>query len=480
MELKAFLSHRYKSPDVNLYFHKLFAELAEVQFEVDIGLMPTNVTRLERMIRDSDAFIGIYPFPGDPKTRESLTDLLGASKYFRLEFDLAIRSHKPLLVFYDQRYSQVFRFPKTIFSLAFDIQEITGPGGSPQRALFRRVFDNYCEQVNANMAAAISKPIDAKRSEIGILVPTAGPEEFRYSGDHIDAIEEVLNKYGFSRIKRLRWPPILNADYLADIESLDWIIVDIGVTAMSSGIVGYLHGRSVPTLRLLKGVDSTEQVKVQQSYRGLYGGVEVGYQTDIVGWSDVASLKRKMDERLLTLTAPVRRISSHAESEAYFRTASLRKEPVFLSYCGKDAELASQISGELKKRFQKVFDYKDGKSITPGESWLKEIFDKLSLSALGIPLVSSNYIQSGNCGHEAQEMVSQLDAGQMTMIPVKLYKDDRFELPNWMRSTQYMHIYDYPDVPSTVVKIIEFFDSALQKRGKQEFQAGSKTMQGEA
>jgi len=465
MELKAFLSHRYKSPDVNLYSHKLFAELAEVQFDVDIGLMPTNVTRLERMIRDSDAFIGIYPFPGDPQTRESLPDLRAASKYFRLELDLAIRSHTPLLVFYDQRYSQVFSFPKAIFSLAFDIQEITGPGGSPQRALFRRVFDNYCEQVKASMAAAISKPVEARRSEIGILVPAAGPEEIRYSADHIDAIEEVHNKYGFNRIKRFRWPPILNGDYLADIESLDWVIVDIGVSAMSSGIVGYLHGRPVPMLRLLKGVESTEGVKEQQSYRCLYGGVEVGYHTDIVGWNDVARLKKELDERLLTLTAPVRRISSHAESEAYFRAASLRREPVFLSYSGKDEELASQISGELKKRFQKVFDYKDGESITPGESWLKEIFEKLSVAALGIPLVSSNYIRSGNCEHEAQEMVSQRDAGKMTVIPLKLYKEDRFDLPTWMGNIQYMHIYDYSDVPSTMAKIVESFDSALQKAG---------------
>ena len=61
---KAFLSHRYKSPLENLYFFNLFGEIAEVQFEVDEGLSVVNVTRLERMIRDCDAFIGIYPFPG--------------------------------------------------------------------------------------------------------------------------------------------------------------------------------------------------------------------------------------------------------------------------------------------------------------------------------------------------------------------------------------------------------------------------------
>ncbi len=93
LSLGAFLSHRYKSPAVNLYFFDLFEEEdAEVQFEVDAGTKALSVTRLERMIRDRDAFIGIYPYPGDPAVRALPEDLLAASRYFRLECDLAVRS----------------------------------------------------------------------------------------------------------------------------------------------------------------------------------------------------------------------------------------------------------------------------------------------------------------------------------------------------------------------------------------------------
>ncbi|MGC4082867.1 MAG: hypothetical protein QM736_12325 [Vicinamibacterales bacterium] len=59
LTLKAFLSHRYQSPAVNTYLHEIFSEVAEVQFDVDRGTGATNVTRLERMIRDTDAFVGI-------------------------------------------------------------------------------------------------------------------------------------------------------------------------------------------------------------------------------------------------------------------------------------------------------------------------------------------------------------------------------------------------------------------------------------
>ena len=98
-----FLSHRYKSPEANLFFFKLFADIAEIQFEVDEGTFATNVTRLERMIRAAYAFIGIYPFPGTSDEAQKPEELKKASRYFKLELDLAIRSRKPAIVFYDER-----------------------------------------------------------------------------------------------------------------------------------------------------------------------------------------------------------------------------------------------------------------------------------------------------------------------------------------------------------------------------------------
>jgi len=463
MELKAFLSHRYKSPETNLYFHALFAEVAEVQFEIDVGKLRTNVTRLERMVRDSDAFLGIYPYPGDPQKRYSSTELIDASKYFRLECDLAIRSRKPSLVFFDQRYSQVMRFPKTIHAQPFDIQEVAGRGGSPRKAFFNRAFSDFCQEVTASMTAAMSKLVETNPSEIGILVPAAGSKKCRYEKGHIDAIQQVLEKYGFNKIRRFHWPPTLDISYLSEIEALDWVVADIGEPAMTSGIVGYLHGRFVPTLRLLKGIASTENILNRKSYQGLYGGTEAGYPNDIVCWENVDRLTEGLDQRLFSLTAPSKRISSHDESKAYFQEASLRKEPVFLSYSGNDSDLAVKISAELKKRFQQVFDYRDGKSITPGEPWIEKIFDQLSAAALGVPLLSNNYLDSGNCMHEAQDMVAQHDAGKMVIISVKLSEKVEFKDMTWMRNIQYMHLNRYSDISSMVDDLVESFDQLQRK-----------------
>ena len=181
LELKAFLSHRYRSPEVNLYFHGVFEKEAEVQFEVDVGSSPINVTRLERMVRDCDAYIGIYPFPGDPMKRASVEDVKKASRYFRLECDLAIRSRKPAMVFFDQRYSQLFDFPQSVRAESFDVQEVSSTGGSPKRARFRKLFRDFCEEVRAAIDRSVSRPGGGAASEIGVLVPDAGPARSRYT-----------------------------------------------------------------------------------------------------------------------------------------------------------------------------------------------------------------------------------------------------------------------------------------------------------
>ena len=252
MELKAFLSHRYKSPEVNLYFHEIFAESAQIQFEVDIGSLPTNVTRLERMIRDADAFIGIYPFPGDPTKIANNAELQNASKYFRLEVELAIRSGKPSLVFVDKRYAPYFEFPQSFRTDRFDIQEVARKGGSPSKPRFRRLFLEFCEEVSSTMKAAASKPRPFCEMHVGIIVPMHQSGTGSYEQEHITAITETLHNRGVAAIKQFPWPPILHQEYLAGTEKLDWIIIDIGQSVMRSGIVGYLHGRFIPMVRLIK------------------------------------------------------------------------------------------------------------------------------------------------------------------------------------------------------------------------------------
>lgn len=455
MEFEAFLSHRYKSPEVNLYFHDIFRDVAEMQFKVDIGRLSTSVTRLERMIRDADAFVGLYPYDGDPRDYAAPEELLKASRYFRLETEIATRARCPGLVFMDERYAPYFHLPPWIQYASFDIQEITGAGGSPARAGFRNLIESFCKQLRDVLAAKAQRPSAIRTKHVGLLLPDKG--QGRYTEADLQILDARLRQAGMFP-HHFDWPPVLAGPMLAELEAMDFLVIDIGKPSMASGIVGYLHGRGIPCIRLLKGQAAPRLD--DQIARALFCGVDAGYPKDILPWTTQAELADELDNRLYLVNAPTERISSTEEAISYFQRASMRKQNVFVSYAGADTALAKPIIAELKTHFRDVFDYKDGESITPGQPWLAEIFDKLSTSALGIPLVSANYFASGNCRHEAEEMIARQDNGQMAVIPLKLKSDDTFELPSWMRNRQYLHAYDYGSAPEVVAKIVQFFERA--------------------
>ncbi len=447
-----FLSHRYKSPEVNLFFFELFADIAEVQFEVDEGTFATNVTRLELMIRAADAFIGIYPFPGTSEAAQQPEELKKASRYFRLELDLAIRSQKPAIIFYDERYRNLLRCPDNISAVPFNYREITGAGQVPRAEKFKEEFRRFCEMVNASMAYSVKQRNDPK-STIGIVLPPSTSGD-GYTPEDIRTIEEALEKCGFDDRRVVSWPPILNREAFSLFQNADWMIVDLGEEMARTGIPAYLHGQFVPMLRLHRLASGQNESAPSLLESVLFGDVEVGYNKDIITWGNRDKLETALQERLLTIKADVRRIGTISEAETYFRSAALRKEAVFLSYAGKDRDVAGAISAELKKHFQTVFDYRDGKSIRPGQPWIDEIFKQLAASAIGVPLLSEDYFASGNCVHEAQEMIANLDNGKMKVVPIKLYKE-ALNLPSWIQSIQYLRFPDYRQAEDVMKDIIQ-------------------------
>jgi TIR domain len=448
LSFKAFLSHRYKSPAVNRYFFGIFADTAEVQFEVDEGAFAINVTRLERMIRDCDAFIGIYPFPGEDAVPER-ADLLRESQYFRLELDLAIRARKPGVIMYDRRYRQLFRCPPSISALEFDSLEVESPGGSPSRGVFERAFRTFCERVKEWKDYDITGRAAGEQNRGVVLVlPLRARGVDGYSRSEIDAVKKELDSAGYDDVTELPWPPVLDGETLTLLRHADWAVADVGYSGLASGAVAYLHGSFVPTMRLRRATKGPGGVAPLDF---LYRGVEVGYAEDVVPWSSRRMLEEGLRRRLSSLNYPVRRISTTKGADDYFRSASLRKDAVFLSYSGKDKQVASGLGAALCEKFQNVFDYQDGRSIRPGQPWLQEIFAQLSASAIGIPLISASYLASGNCEHELREMVAKHDSRSMELFPIVL--EDEVGIPPYLQETQYVLNAQF-DNPSELVEAI--------------------------
>lgn len=446
---KSFLSHRYKSADVNLYFFKLFKEIAEVQFEVDEGATSTNVTRLEKMIRDADAFIGIYPFPGSPEDGYSLEELKLQSRYFRLEIDLAIRSQKPAIIFYDEKYGSLLKPPGNIFSCQFDLNEITGTGGFPSLNKHIREFSNFCTAVSKKKEYDDLQDIREK-NVIALLMP-----EYKNDNGTLDYkknIQNLLEKYNYFDTEVIRFPVNLDNKLFRLLEKVDFAIVDHGDFVAKTGLPAYLHGKFIPMVRT-EYTDINTAVGSNDLSKFLFDGLEVGYNKDKIKWDNEETLISELSKKFDILkNLKVKRINTFAAANAYFLSATLRKEVVFVSYSGKDADIAKDIIVALKNRFQTIFDYRDGTSIVPGQPWLAEIFDKLAKSAIGINLLSDSYIKSGNCIHEAQQMIANMDNGKMKLFPVKLYPE-KIELPEFFGMTQYIRKDDYSNVHDLVNEI---------------------------
>lgn len=274
----AFLSHRYESPRVNEYFFRLFNKIGTPQFQVDKGIKGTSVTRLERMVRDSDAFIGFYPFPSDFKL--SVEKLREASRYFRLELDLANRAGKPTIAFIDERYGSVVSPPPSVMEVRFRDVEVLPGVRMPREPEFKQRIEEFCGRVQAAAAYRLSHlSTKQSRTKVGILLPPDDGRGNGYTRRQVSLVARQIQKLTSQQVVPLSWPPKLDGQFAANLEQIDWVAVDVGPASGASGIVSYLHGRFVPMLRLRRVKEhDLNKIFLSSLEQTLFGSFEVGYQ----------------------------------------------------------------------------------------------------------------------------------------------------------------------------------------------------------
>jgi hypothetical protein len=453
LSLKAFLSHRYKSPEINSYFFNLFTNRAEVHFEVDLGSVATNVTRLERMVRSCEAFIGIYPYPGSGDLAPRHEELLKASPYFRLELDLAIRSQKPALVFHDRQYGGILRWSRDIRFVEFDSAEILGSSRPPSEGRFRRAFEQFANTVASSQA--YNQSVDhSMPTDIGILLPD-DHDGTGYTNEEITAVRNVLHDHGYQELRPITYPGRLDRDMFLLLEGLDWVIVDVGDHKAAS-LVAYMHGQFIPTMRLLKSPAASATSHLVGT---LYRGTEVGYTKDIIAWADILSLEKGLSNRLTSLRQGVRYISKPEQARDYFLEASRRKKRVFFSYAREDEDLASNFARRLRESFEHVFDYRDGQSLVPGEGWEAQIESEIQKSDLGIAFLSPDYMTSTNCRKELDMMLTARTNSRFLLYPIKI-QQERLTLPPELSERHYLRWWEYSDSDSIIEHVTAWFDRA--------------------
>lgn len=437
--VNAFLSHSYGASDVNLFFHELISTVATITFRVDRGKFPTSTTRLERMIRDADAFVGVWPLPGEPGAAWDRDALAAESRYFRLELDMAIRARKPGIVFSDRRYANLLRTPAGMTHLRYDAQEVRLSTSSPSWAGLQAKVDAFWRGVDAQFAGrAVAAPIE--EGCVGVLLG-------RY--DDVDAagvVEKAILRLGWDPV---RLPNRLSIACLRELQRCDWVIADVTDPAIEA-ITAFLHGQSVPVLRVRRGSGDAGPSAVEDV---LFGDLTVGYRKDVTHWATEAELRDSLRERLDVITQQAELIGDPAAAIAYFSSAAKRKDPVFLSYAGEDADRGAEFAAELRRRFQEVFNYRDPQSLRVGEHWQDQISRRLAGSAVGVILFSRHYPESGYCMDEARHLYDGFVTGRAKLLSVKL---DDASPPDLLSSLQYARLSE-----GSPAEIVERFTRGL-------------------
>jgi hypothetical protein len=447
---KVFLSHRYKSAETNLRFFSLFSDAGkEVQFKVDEGSLRISMTRLERMVRDADCFVGLYPYPEAPEVRPSAASLRQASAYFRLELDLAVRSGKPAIVFYDQRYRAVL--PRLPDAVSYDPQELAGHGGWPDRDRLAAAFTAFCDGVEAARTYQPRAPRERLRREarVGLLLP-ADPAPGAYTGEQLQTVKGVLDDEGLECVT-VPLPEVITPEFLLEVWQLDWAVVDVAAPGSAKEVLAFLHGQFLPMLRLRRTAPDDDPTSSGPSPgHALFGGFDVGYPEDLHDWHDLDSLGAAVREGFAAIDRPEAYVGSIEDARQYFSRAEQRKEHVFLSYSGDDRAVVAPIADAFRRRFQTVYDYRQ-QSIPVGTSWFNELLGQVAVSPVGVPLLSSSYLTKPICLEEAERMATRRLQGEMTVLPVTL---DDTTPPAVLETVQYIRAADFPDPAGLVEHLI--------------------------
>src|SRR5688572_25160256 len=124
LTVNTFLSHGCGAVKVNLFFWELISTVADIALPGGPWEAATSTTRLERIVRDTPLSMGVWPVPTEPGERSDRGELLRASRYFRLELDIAIRARKYAVIFSDHRCGNVLRVPSGITHVRYDAREI--------------------------------------------------------------------------------------------------------------------------------------------------------------------------------------------------------------------------------------------------------------------------------------------------------------------------------------------------------------------
>jgi hypothetical protein len=315
---------------------------------------------------------------------------------------MAMRNRKPAIMFVDRRFGNVLHGPPGIVNRRYSVQELLSPGMETARGRLRDEFAAFCRSTGNLVNNRMARDADA----IGLLVPPTSE-----GGAAVEAAAEAFNY----AVEPLPWPIAIDGGFIARLRRCDWVLADMSEPSAVTA-VAFMRGHGIPVLRMAR-VDGPPDTAAEEL---VYGELASHYTKDLIRWSDSEQLRITLEERIGQILSEPHLIDGRAGAQAYFESAAKLNHLVFLSYAQEDHEYAGRIGAELSGAFQEVFDYRKLAAMPHGARWLEHMLASLAAAAVGVPLLSPNYVASSYCMEEGRRMMDASLGGRMQVFPVVL------------------------------------------------------------
>jgi hypothetical protein len=393
--IPTYFSHSYREEDrdLNIFFWDLFFNNG-FAFTVDSRSQPISVPHLELAMKRSACFVAVV-------TRRDDQERYRCSPFARYEFGLAVQANVRSMVLVERDVPARWfpRGPRRSYQI-FDRGRLGG------RTLTREVEDfAQASLPDAHLG-------DQLAGDVAIILPDG--EGYEACLGHLT---QMLDSAGYNA-RRIRLDALDALALDLELESCEFVLIDVASSRLPSWALGLVRGRFIPTVPLARisadgFVPPVPPLCIDKALASEDPGAE-----QVVYWSDPSELLAKVERHVASIHLPRRQFRSLNEGNQYFRSLGrISAGPIFLSNAGANDQLASQVARAFELHNMSYFHYLYRNSIEKGSDWQDKVLPKVAESTVFVALLSKRYWESEWCRREF-EYAEQLRAeGKLTLLP---------------------------------------------------------------
>jgi hypothetical protein len=282
-----YYSHSWLSQDVDLNLAVWDSIWTHCRLMVDSKQEadpPYYISRIEDYIRRSDAFLAVLlPKTADAGEAQSANVVgdggseFAGSDYSLFEVHLAERARKPRLILYETQTRFVPRTTEGARYFQFDRNDVFDQSNEIWVEI-----DEWLRTLDPKRAT--SEPVvDGKAAILLSLDPNQAEEK--------ETVRSALEAAGFTDVVDLA-SAVTDVEILSALRSSRLLVADVSSPSLWD-VYGMAHALFIPTIRLFRG----SAVANAANLPPINWGHRVGYQDDLVRWSDKTELREAVAKR---------------------------------------------------------------------------------------------------------------------------------------------------------------------------------------